>query len=272
MLRLKRKRKPEPSPVALAERARDAGEWALAARHYREALARDPGNAAIWTQYGRALKEAGNLQEAEKAYRRSLELDARIADTHLQLGHLLQMRGRKDDAAKCYFRALALDPATPPAALELITLCWEPIARLDAGWHQHIPGFLNALAGVSALPMSRRALCARSSNCAATSRGLRAARAAAPRRRGREQRCPARRRSWNDAQAVWRAAAGGVMSAVPPVSVIINTDGRAAILGTTLESLRYLRYPCFEVVVVPGPTADGTRELLQGWRGEIKVG
>jgi glycogen(starch) synthase len=62
------------------------------------------------------------------------------------------------------------------------------------------------------------------------------------------------------------------MSAVPPVSVIINTDGRAAILGTTLESLRYLRYPCFEVVVVPGPTADGTRELLQGWRGEIKVG
>jgi glycogen(starch) synthase len=62
------------------------------------------------------------------------------------------------------------------------------------------------------------------------------------------------------------------MSAVPPVSVIINTDGRAAILGTTLESLRYLRYPCFEVVVVPGPTADGTRELLQEWQGEIKVG
>src|SRR5579875_2951056 len=229
MLRLKRKRKPEPSPVALAERARDAGEWALAARHYREALARDPGNAAIWTQYGRALKEAGNLQEAEKAYRRSLELDARIADTHLQLGHLLQMRGRKDDAAKCYFRALALDPATPPAALELITLCWEPIARLDAGWHQHIPGFLNALAGVSAFAHEQARLV----------REVEQLRRDVERLAGGESR---------------RAAAGGVMSAVPPVSVIINTDGRAAILGTTLESLRYLRYPCFEVVVVPGPT------------------
>jgi GT2 family glycosyltransferase len=63
------------------------------------------------------------------------------------------------------------------------------------------------------------------------------------------------------------------MSRYPPVSVIINTDGRAAILGNTIESLRYLRYPSLELVVVPGPTADGTRELLdKHWRGEIKVG
>jgi glycogen(starch) synthase len=63
------------------------------------------------------------------------------------------------------------------------------------------------------------------------------------------------------------------MSRYPAVSVIINTDGRAAILGNTIESLRYLRYPSLELVVVPGPTADGTRELLdKHWRGEIKVG
>jgi glycogen(starch) synthase len=63
------------------------------------------------------------------------------------------------------------------------------------------------------------------------------------------------------------------MSRCPPVSVIINTDGRAAILGNTIESLRYLRYPNLELVVVPGPTADGTRELLdKNWRGEIKIG
>ncbi|HJU19986.1 MAG TPA: glycosyltransferase [Stellaceae bacterium] len=62
-------------------------------------------------------------------------------------------------------------------------------------------------------------------------------------------------------------------SACPPLSVIINTDGRAAILGNTIESLRYLRYPALELVVVPGPTADGTRELLDAhWRGEIKIG
>jgi glycogen(starch) synthase len=62
------------------------------------------------------------------------------------------------------------------------------------------------------------------------------------------------------------------MSRYPSVSVIVNTDGRAAILGNTIESLRYLRYPNLELVVVPGPTADGTRELLKSWQGEIKVG
>src|SRR5579863_7070289 len=62
------------------------------------------------------------------------------------------------------------------------------------------------------------------------------------------------------------------MTEPPSVSVIINTDGRAELLGNVLSSLRYLRYPRFEVVVVPGPTADGTRELLQGWKGVLKVG
>jgi glycogen(starch) synthase len=63
------------------------------------------------------------------------------------------------------------------------------------------------------------------------------------------------------------------MNRYPPVSIIINTDGRAAILGNTIESLRYLRYPRLELVVVPGPTADGTRELLdKHWRGEVKIG
>jgi glycogen(starch) synthase len=63
------------------------------------------------------------------------------------------------------------------------------------------------------------------------------------------------------------------MSMHPPLSIIINTDGRAAILGNTIESLRYLRYPRLELVVVPGPTADGTRELLdKHWCGEIKIG
>src|SRR5579875_1784292 len=116
MLRLKRKRKPEPSPVVLADRARDAGEWALAARHYREALARNPGQPAIWVQYGHALKEAGNLQEAEEAYKKSIALADRVADTHLQLGHLLKMRGRRDEAA----------------------------------WRLHSPAFLNCIASVGA--------------------------------------------------------------------------------------------------------------------------
>ncbi|MDR3435678.1 glycosyltransferase [Telmatospirillum sp.] len=62
------------------------------------------------------------------------------------------------------------------------------------------------------------------------------------------------------------------MTSAPSVSVIINTDARAKALAVCLESLRYLRYPNFEVVVVRGPTEDGTRELLAGWGGALKVG
>lgn len=62
------------------------------------------------------------------------------------------------------------------------------------------------------------------------------------------------------------------MDNFPGVSVIINTDSRANQLSTCLESLRYLRYPNFEVVVVAGPTRDGTHELCERYADEIKFG
>ena len=58
----------------------------------------------------------------------------------------------------------------------------------------------------------------------------------------------------------------------PTVSVIINTDGRAKALAVCLDSLRYLRHPNFEVVVVTGPTKDNTQEILTDWKGRIKIG
>jgi cellulose synthase/poly-beta-1,6-N-acetylglucosamine synthase-like glycosyltransferase len=58
----------------------------------------------------------------------------------------------------------------------------------------------------------------------------------------------------------------------PSVSVIINTDGRVDSLRTCLESLRYLRYPNFEVVVVAGPTRDGTHELCAAYGSAIVYG
>jgi GT2 family glycosyltransferase len=61
------------------------------------------------------------------------------------------------------------------------------------------------------------------------------------------------------------------MESLPAISVVINTDGRCQALANTLDSLRYLDYPSFEVCVVPGPTEDGTRELLAKLQGQIKV-
>jgi tetratricopeptide (TPR) repeat protein len=155
MLRLRRKRKRnQETALALADRARDGGDWALAARHYRDVLAKNPGRAAIWIQYGHALKESGNVAEAEKAYRQAIEIDGRNADSHLQLGHILKLQGRREDAVAAYFRALALEQPLSPAAGELLALCWErgeATARLEAAWNPNIPAFLNCVASVRAM-------------------------------------------------------------------------------------------------------------------------
>lgn len=54
-------------------------------------------------------------------------------------------------------------------------------------------------------------------------------------------------------------------------SIIINTLNRREFLERTLESLHYLRYSNFEVICVNGPSTDGTNELLERWRGKIKI-
>src|SRR5262245_7792103 len=108
------------SSIALADRARNAGQWELAARLYRKALDRHPRNPPIWVQYGHALKEAGSLHDPDKlaqaeiAYRRALSLDLSAADAHLQLGHVLKLQGKTEEAAAAYLRAFALDPSVPP--------------------------------------------------------------------------------------------------------------------------------------------------------------
>jgi glycogen synthase len=57
-----------------------------------------------------------------------------------------------------------------------------------------------------------------------------------------------------------------------PVSIVINTYNRASTIGHTLESLKYLDYPDFEVIVVNGPSTDNTMEVLQSYEGAIKIG
>jgi tetratricopeptide (TPR) repeat protein len=99
-----------PNPITLADRARDKGEWELAARHYREALHLNPNNLPVWTQYGHVMKEWGHAAEAEGAYRKAIELDPNAADIHLQLHDALKIQGKTDEAAAAYRRALALDP------------------------------------------------------------------------------------------------------------------------------------------------------------------
>jgi len=122
MLRRFVRKNANPGAISLADRARDAGQWELAAGYYRDALRRDPNNAPIWVQYGHVLKESGILPEAEWAYRTALALDQSVADSHLQLGHVLKIQSRREEAKAAYLRAFALDSSSEDALSELAQL------------------------------------------------------------------------------------------------------------------------------------------------------
>src|SRR2546425_261917 len=55
------------------------------------------------------------------------------------------------------------------------------------------------------------------------------------------------------------------------VSVIVVTYNRAEFLERLLASLSHLTYERFEVVVVNGPSIDGTAAVLREYAGRIKV-
>jgi glycosyltransferase involved in cell wall biosynthesis len=95
--------------ISKADAAREIRDWTAAADAYGGALKIDPSLAAIWVQYGHALKESGQLDAAEKAYRQSIELEADVADTHLQLGHVLKTKGALHEARTAYERSVQID-------------------------------------------------------------------------------------------------------------------------------------------------------------------
>jgi glycogen synthase len=53
------------------------------------------------------------------------------------------------------------------------------------------------------------------------------------------------------------------------ISVVINTYNRCNSLRTTLNALTHQIYKNFEVVVVNGPSTDGSEQMLEEWAGRI---
>ena len=62
------------------------------------------------------------------------------------------------------------------------------------------------------------------------------------------------------------------MVALPTVSIVISTLDRAEWLERLLPALAALDYPALEVIVVNGPSTDGTDALLARHAGRIKIG
>jgi GT2 family glycosyltransferase len=59
--------------------------------------------------------------------------------------------------------------------------------------------------------------------------------------------------------------------AEPAVSVVVNTLNRRDYLERTLVALRQQSYGAFEVIVVNGPSSDGTDEMLSAFRDKARM-
>lgn len=54
-------------------------------------------------------------------------------------------------------------------------------------------------------------------------------------------------------------------------SIVVCTYNRGALLANTLDSLQRLRYAGhFEIIVVNGPSTDGTGAVIDAWRGRVR--
>ncbi|MCE7027793.1 tetratricopeptide repeat protein [Jiella avicenniae] len=106
--------------VLRADKLRDAGNPAAAARAYEAALKVDPGRTNLKVQCGNMHKDAGAIDAALHWYESALADRPDDADIHLQAGHALKLAGRRTEALAAYRRVLALDPANRNASWELV--------------------------------------------------------------------------------------------------------------------------------------------------------
>jgi len=106
--------------ITLADRARDTGQWEVAARLYSQGSDRNP-RIRRFGSYGHALKEHGHLASAESAYRRAIGCDPVDADAYLQLGHVLKLQAKPMRLALPICVRLP-DPSCAYAAVELVKL------------------------------------------------------------------------------------------------------------------------------------------------------
>jgi tetratricopeptide (TPR) repeat protein/glycosyltransferase involved in cell wall biosynthesis len=254
-LRLKRA---GPSPITLADRARDAGQWELATEHYRATLDRNPRNSPIWVQYGHVLKESGHLAEAEKAYRRALEYDASTADAHVQLGHVLKLQGRREGAAAAYLHAFSLDPTLVDPLAELRGLGWSEgqVATLKAC--VALRGFSARETAVPELQdnvLQAQLVAQGQSSVVETLRQEVALLGGVAARADRQA---------NEHMAN-RALPPGSALAKPVFSVIIPVYNRTWELREALDSVLSQTFPDFEVIIVTDATPVETMEIIYGY-------
>ena len=116
-------------------RAIQAHDWTAAARHYRKALRRVPGQPEVWAQYGHALREAGDSAGAEAAYRHAIALDPQVGEWYLFLGQALARQGRSAEARDAYRQFEQLDPDGLQRKRDELVALGHSEESVRAFWH-----------------------------------------------------------------------------------------------------------------------------------------
>jgi len=96
--------------LQLAAALREQGRNGEAVAAVREALARQPDNAAAQCELGLCLEARADLEGAERAFRDALRLDDDQDLARMQLGAILARSGRTEPAIELFERALAAHP------------------------------------------------------------------------------------------------------------------------------------------------------------------
>ncbi len=135
----------------IADAARDAGAWAVAAKAYRAMLQIDPADGGIWLQCGHMLKELGLFRDARGHYEKALALSPSDPEIHFQLGLLAKVSGDFSEAIRSLQRAaeLGYEPRESVAREIKLATPRRPFSLLS-GHAQEAPAirvFLSSIAG-----------------------------------------------------------------------------------------------------------------------------
>lgn len=98
----------------------EKGDYAAAAKSYRDLLSRHPDSALLWTNLGNADIQLGKRAEAENDFRKALDADPAARDAMNNLAWLLYQQKRLDEAESFARKAASLHG--PDSYLVLDTL------------------------------------------------------------------------------------------------------------------------------------------------------
>lgn len=90
--------------ISEARNAARSQNWAKAEYIYSTVLQHHPNMAAIWVQYGHALKEQGKVEQATEAYVKAATIVPTV-DTFLQLGHGYRLLGLDSLAKEAFAKS-----------------------------------------------------------------------------------------------------------------------------------------------------------------------